>query len=52
MNGLIKNKIFGTAFILLGIVSIWMLDGDVTPCLVFVPFGTGLILTKSNWIFD
>ena len=49
---LIKNKLYGIAFILLGIASVWACDGDASFLVFALMFGIGLIFAKENWIYD
>jgi hypothetical protein len=49
---LIKNKMYGIAFILLGIASVWACDGELSVLIFSLMFGAGLIFSKENWIYD
>lgn len=44
---LLKNKIFGVLFIILGIISIWACDHDATFFVFALMLGIGLILDKK-----
>lgn len=44
---LIKQRIMGVIMIVLGIISAVVLDGDVTACMIVVPLGIWLMVTKK-----
>lgn len=44
---LIKQRIMGIIMIVLGIISAVVLDGDVTACMIVVPLGIWLMVTKK-----
>lgn len=44
---LIKQRIMGVIMIVLGIISSVVLDGDVTACMIVVPLGIWLMITKK-----
>lgn len=46
-NYLIKQRIMGVIMIVLGIISAVVLDGDVTVCMIVVPLGIWLMITKK-----
>lgn len=43
-----KQKLIGLGMIMLGVMSTWLFDGDITACVVMVPIGIGLIVTKRK----
>lgn len=46
------QKLIGVSMILLAALSIIVLDGDATMCLLFVPLGAFLIFTRKMLIMD
>lgn len=47
-----KQKLYGVALIVLGVLSGILLDGDITVALLLVPLGAYLIFTKDMVITD
>lgn len=49
----IKQKLIGIGVIIFGIISVIILEGDITACVVSVPAGVALIFTKQMvWMDD
>ena len=48
---MIKQKLIGLLFVILGIISVPLCDMDVTAALLLVPFGVYLMCTKEYWLY-
>lgn len=44
------NKVFGITAIGLGVISIFVGDGDATAFILFAMVGIPLLFAKTNWI--
>lgn len=50
MNMLLKQKLAGLAFIILGILSVPACDMDATIAVLFIPFGLFLVFGSEVYI--
>lgn len=49
---LLKNKIYAVILILFGILTTFLLEGDITFLLLAVLVGAAVFVSKEPWIVD
>lgn len=47
----LKNKLYGTALILAGVIATAVSEGDATALVFLSCFGVPLLLAKENWMY-
>lgn len=47
-----RQRRYGAALVLLGVLSAVIGGGDITAALVLVPLGVGLLCAKRAWIYE
>ena len=47
----LKQKLYGLIFVIIGVITPIILDGDATVSLLFIPLGLYLIFTKNKIMY-
>lgn len=47
-----RQKLYGVAMVILGVLSAFIADGDITAALLVVPLGLCLIFTRKKVMYD